>query len=74
MRRRSLTESREAAPRLPHCDLLARPLGRHSRALYDTFATTFPSALQTFAPCRLRIWRYHSELERMPLPPSRIAH
>jgi hypothetical protein len=41
--------------------------------LYDTFATTFPSALQTFAPCRLRIWRYHSELERIPLTRARIA-
>jgi hypothetical protein len=43
------------------------PLSRHIRALYDAFATTFPAASRTFAPCRLRICAYHSELERIPL-------
>jgi hypothetical protein len=69
-----LTESREAVPRDPTTISSLTPLGRHNRALYETVATTFPAASRTLAPWRLRIWRYHSELERMPLPPSRIAH
>jgi len=49
------------------------PLGRHNRPLYDTFATTFPTASRTFAPCLLRICRYHSSPELIPLTRARIA-
>lgn len=49
------------------------PLGRHIRALYDTFATTFPAASRTFAPCSLRICRYYSELDRIPLARALVA-
>jgi hypothetical protein len=49
------------------------PLGRHSLALYDTVATTFPAVSRTFARCLLRIRRYHSEQERIPLTRARIA-